>query len=267
MTDLLFKDLTHQIIGVYFDVYNGTSRTYPEFVYENAMKHDLEQQRIGCQRQEEYQIFYREWLVGRQRLDLFIAGEIIVEIKAVSQLTPLHKAQTISYLKAFDKQVGLLFNFGSARSEFERLFHQPHPSEPLPQGMTQIPAELPADLVSPDLVYDIIGGLYTVHNALGPGFIYRVYANACYRELQSRGLPVRSQKEMQVIYHGPPVAAIKFAHLQVGGNILVFPLAVGDINEISFNNIKEWLRLEQIPLAILANFHDLTLKPLILKVQ
>lgn len=71
MTDILFRELTRQIIGVYFDVYNGLSRTYPEFVYEKAMRRDLQQQGITCQQQEEYQIFYKGQLIGLQRLDLF----------------------------------------------------------------------------------------------------------------------------------------------------------------------------------------------------
>jgi GxxExxY protein len=261
----LFKELTRQIIGVYFDVYNGLGRTYPEFVYENAMQRDLRQQGIPCQRQEEYQIFYKEQLVGLQWLDLFIAGEVIVEIKAVSQLTRLHKAQTFSYLKAFDKQVGLLFNFSNPQPEFERLFFQLSPPDTSSEAVEQTLTELPPDLIAPELIYDIIGGLYTVHTTLGPGFIHRIYANACYRELQECGLPVRPQKEMSVIYRGEPIATIKFAHLRVGNIALVFPVAVSNINDIRFNNIKEWLRFEQVPLAIVANFHDLALKPLILK--
>jgi len=71
---------------------------------------------------------------------------------------------------------------------------------------------------------------------------------------------------MQVIYRGKPVAEIKFGHLRVSDIALVFPVAVTNLNSISLNNLKDWLRAEQIPLGILANFHDLALKPLILRV-
>jgi hypothetical protein len=109
---------------------------------------------------------------------LFIAEEVIVEIKAVSQLTSLHKAQTFSYLKAFNKQVGLLFNFGSPQPEFERLFFQPRIPATSSELVERLLTELPPDLIVPELVYDIIGGLYMVHTTLGPGFIHRIYANA-----------------------------------------------------------------------------------------
>lgn len=265
MTELLHKELTGKIIGIYYDVYNGTSRTYPEFVYERAMLRDARRLGIACERQQEYQVFYREWLVGLQRLDLFFAGEVIVELKATPGLTSLNKAQTFSYLKTFKKSVGLLFNFGSPEPEFERIFFEPRPIETSPQVVERIAKQVPPDLISPELVYEIVGGLYAVHTTLGPGFIHRIYANASYRELHSRGLPVQPQKEMQVIYRGEPVAEIKFAHLRVGSDVLVFPVAVTDINAIRFNNIKEWLRVQQIPLGILANFQTLSLQPLILK--
>jgi GxxExxY protein len=266
MSDFLFKELTHAIIGVYFDVYNGLGRTYPEFVYEKAMLHDLRHKGISCLRQEEYQVFYKEWLVGLQQLDLFIANEVIVELKAVSHLTARHEAQTFSYLKAFNKQVGLLFNFGGSKPEFKRLFFQPRSSETPLQVVKETVSELPSSLISPALAYEIIGGLYAVHAILGPGFVHRIYGNACYHELKERGLPARPQREIQVIYRNKVVAAVKFAHLQVENVALVFPVAIQNINDVNFNNIKAWLRVQQIPLAILANFHDLSLKPLILKV-
>jgi GxxExxY protein len=102
MTQLLHKEVTRIIIGVYYNVYNGTSRTYPEFIYENAMMQDLREQNIPCLRQPEYQIFYKDNLIGAQRLDLFVAGDVVVELKRVPELTRLHKAQTISYCNRSD---------------------------------------------------------------------------------------------------------------------------------------------------------------------
>lgn len=266
MTTLIHRELTGKIIGTYYDVYNGTSRTYREYVYENAMLFDLRRQGIPCERQEEYQIRYKDWIVGRQRLDIFVADQVIVELKVAESLQPIHKAQTRSYLKTFDRRVGLLCNFGSTQPEFERLYFEPRPVENTSRR-EHAPENVPADLIDPALTYEIIAGLYEVHSTLGVGFVRRIYGNACFRELCTRGLPVTPQKEMQVIYRGEPIAGIHFSHLRVSNTVLVFPVAVSDINSISFNNIKEWLRVQKIPLAILANFAALSLKPLILKVQ
>jgi len=60
---------------------------------------------------------------------LFIADEVVVEIKVAPQLTKLHKAQAFSYLKVVGKHVGLLCNFGRAEPEFERLYFQPRSAQ------------------------------------------------------------------------------------------------------------------------------------------
>jgi len=161
--------------------------------------------------------------------------------------------------------VALLFNFGGAEPEFERLFFEPRPVEMPAEAVEEVVADLPSGLITPELTREIIGALYSVHTVLGPGFIHRVYANACYHEMKLRQLPVQALKEMKVVYRGQPLAGIKFAHLRLGDQALVFPVAVTDINAISFKNIKDWLRVEQVPLGIIANFHALSFKPLILK--
>jgi len=108
MTKLAHQKLTGAVIGAYYEVYNHTSRTYPEYIYERAMMEELRRRGMATTNQDEYRIFYKERLVGVQRLDMFVVQEVVVENKVAEHLTPLHKAQTISYLKTVDKDVGLL---------------------------------------------------------------------------------------------------------------------------------------------------------------
>ncbi len=266
MVELLHKELTGKIIGVYYNVYNGTGRTYPEPIYERAMIGDLRQQGVSCRRQAEYQVIYKGKIVGLQRLDLFAAAEVVVEIKVAPQLTKLHKAQAFSYLKVVGKQVGLLCNFGSDEPNFERLYFEARSAqniikaEQLPQ-YTQL-----TELVSPELTGDVINGLYQVHTILGPGFIHRIYANATYHELLLRGLEVLPRREYQVIYRGRSVGTIKFNHLQVNNTLMVFPVAIENINNISINNLKAWLQVQKIPIGILANFYPTRLEFIVLRV-
>ena len=251
MTELLHRELTNKIIRVYYDVYNGLSRTYPEFIYENAMMRDLARSGIECSRQDEYQVFYKDWLVGAQRLDIFVAKEVVVELKATSSLTRLNQAQTFSYLKVTGKQVGLLFNFGSPQPEFKRLFRAPEPVRTAP-----VPPEKEwPDLMFPDLSYRVIGGLYQVHNELGPGFIHRIYANACYREMQDRGLEVKPLRHMTVMYRGEAVVDVHLRHLHIENRMMVFPVAVTDTNQVEPENLRRWMASQDVPLGILANFH------------
>jgi len=266
MTEILHKKLTGTIIGVYYDVYNGTARTYPEFIYERAMMDDLRRKGVSCQRQPEYQVFYKGKLVGVQRLDLFVADEVVVEIKVKPQLTPLHKAQAISYLKVVDKEVGLLCNFGSPSPEFERLYFTARPAQNERSTTPLLQTDWPTEFLSPELTYTVIGGLYEVHSILGPGFIHRIYANAVYHELSLLGLKVLPRREYQVIYRGRPIGEIKFNHLQVGDSLMIFPVAVQDINDLSINNLKAWMQVQNVPLGILANFYPASLEFMVLRV-
>jgi GxxExxY protein len=266
MTELLHKQLTGTIIGVYYDVYNGTARTYPEFIYERAMMHDLCQKGIFCQQQREYQVVYKDKLVGSQRLDLFVADEVVVEIKAAPQLTDLHKAQAFSYLKVANKDVGLLCNFGGAEPEFERLYFKPRPTLDRSDGKLPLEADQLGELLSPELSGAVVGGLYQVHTVLGPGFIHRIYANAAYHELSLRGIEVLPQREYQVIYRGQSIGEIKFNHLQVEDRLMVFPVAVQDLSSLSINNLKAWMQIQQVPVGILANFYPARLEFMVLRV-
>lgn len=262
---LLHKETTGKIIGVYYDVYNGTGRNYPEYIFENAMLGDLQALRLPCRRQDEYRIFYKDRLVGVQQLDLFVADEVVVELKVAPSLLPIHVAQAISYLKVVDKRVGLLFNFGSSRPEFERVYFEPRPPQnDLDAAICGLP-KFSDDYLTPELTYKIIGGLFEVHTVLGPGFIHRVYANACHYELQIRGVAVCPRKAYQVIYRNRSVGEIKFGHLQVNDSIFIFPVTVRDVNDICINNLRDWMRVCRIPLGILVNFYDTSLSPVVLR--
>jgi GxxExxY protein len=260
MPELIHKELTHTILGAYLDVYNHTSRTYPEYIYERAMIEELRRRGIKTSRQDEYRIIYKDKLVGLQKLDLFVAEEVAVENKVVEQLTRLHKAQALSYLKTVDKPVGLLLNFGHREPEFNRLHFNPAKKaiaateQTTAKEITSSP-----DWLYPDLAYQIVGGLYEVHTRLGAGFVHRIYANACYHELGLRGLAVKANKRMQVTYKDVIVGDVAFGHLLVEGKVMVFPVAIGNVQDIHLNNLKEWMRRCQIDLGILANFDAVSL--------
>jgi GxxExxY protein len=149
----------------------------------------------GCEvsQQDQYRIVYKGQLVGVQRLDLFVVHEIVVENKAIAKLVPLNKAQTQSYLKTVGKQVGLLLNFGGTEPQFERVFFDGAVQAP---GPTRTEPAAAADWLYPDLVYAIMGALFEVHTMLGPGYIHRIYPNACFHELKLVGLAVKPLKRM-----------------------------------------------------------------------
>ena len=103
--------LARYVIGAAIEVHRTLGPGYLESVYEKALALELEMQGVSCNRQAIVGIDYKGRFVGEARLDLLVAGRLIVELKAVEALLPIHQAQVISYLKATHQQLGLLINF------------------------------------------------------------------------------------------------------------------------------------------------------------
>jgi GxxExxY protein len=263
MTELLHKDLTQQIIGVYYRVYNNLGQTYPEFIYEKAMLILLKRQGIRCIRQDKYKITYKQKIVGLQQLDLFVADQVVVELKVASSVEPIHLAQLLSYLKVVSKEVGLFFRFGGPEPEFvRRVLTVPAWSETL--GPVSAVLTERDGWLYPKITQEIIGGVLEVYKTLGPGFIHRIYANACYHELKLRGLEIKPHREFRVFLDDIDLGEIKLGHLQVENCALVFPVAVSNMERIKITNLKAWMRYLDIPIGILVNFNTTRLEPVIL---
>lgn len=76
---------------------------------------------IGYSREHEMEIFYKGEQIGLRRVDFFVEGKIMVELKAVIQLEDVHLAQAINYLEAYEMSIGLLINFGNRSLQFKRV--------------------------------------------------------------------------------------------------------------------------------------------------
>jgi GxxExxY protein len=103
--------ISREVIGAAIEVHRLLGPGFLESVYENALGIEFTRRRVPFERQVPIEIVYKGQSVGQSRLDLVVAGKLIVELKAVSQILPIHVAQVISYLKAFGQPLGLLINF------------------------------------------------------------------------------------------------------------------------------------------------------------
>ncbi|MCF1184616.1 GxxExxY protein [Marichromatium gracile] len=109
--DETLERLAHATIGAAIEVHRQLGPGFLEAVYETALALELASRGIVHQRQVEVGIDYKGTRVGQARLDLLIGERLIVELKTVDTLLPIHKAQLLSYLKALDQPLGLLINF------------------------------------------------------------------------------------------------------------------------------------------------------------
>ena len=104
--------ITKQIIGASMDVHRALGPGLLESVYESCLEFDLIERGLDVQRQVALPVSYKQVkLEAGYRVDLLIEKRVIVEVKAVEQVGPVHKAQLLTYLKLSNLKVGLLINF------------------------------------------------------------------------------------------------------------------------------------------------------------
>ena len=105
------EGFANAVIGAAIEVHRSLGPGFVESVYEEAMCVELALRNIPFARQAAIRISYKGNKVGEGRLDLLVGNGLIVELKAVEALAPVHTAQLLSYLKATNHKLGLLINF------------------------------------------------------------------------------------------------------------------------------------------------------------
>ena len=102
----------HQTVDAAFAVHRALGPGLLESVYEQCLIHELHSRGLRVARQVLLPIRYREITIDAGlRLDLLVESILIVEIKAIERIMPIHEAQLLTYLKLADKELGLLINF------------------------------------------------------------------------------------------------------------------------------------------------------------
>ena len=105
-------------------VYNELGSGFLEKVYQEALEREFIEKQIPYKREVPIQIFYKGVPLKQEYIADFICfDKVIVELKAVSELTEVHSAQVFNYLKATGLDLALLVNFGEERLKIERLFN------------------------------------------------------------------------------------------------------------------------------------------------
>ena len=116
------EDLTRAIIQAFYNVYNQLGYGFLEQVYEKAMVIQLQAAHIKVEHQKPIKVRYCGQIIGDYFADLVIEDKVIVELKAVPKLLPIHEAQLLNYLKATPYEIGLLLNFGPTATKKRKIF-------------------------------------------------------------------------------------------------------------------------------------------------
>ena len=114
MSKLLCKDEAYAVVGASMEVYNELGAGFLEPVYQEALEIELAERGIPFEAQRELQIRYKRRLLKKTyQADVIAFRKVIVELKALDQLTSREESQVLNYLKATGLEVALLINFGA----------------------------------------------------------------------------------------------------------------------------------------------------------
>jgi GxxExxY protein len=128
MSELKYKEITEKIIGAAMKVHAALGNGFQEVIYQRALAIELRYANLSFEREHNMKIYYRDEEIGERRVDFFVERKIMVELKAIIQLEDVHLAQAKNYLEAYNMEIGLLINFGSASLQFKRLINQKYHS-------------------------------------------------------------------------------------------------------------------------------------------
>jgi len=118
-----YQKITEKIIGCAMQVHSTLGNGFQEVIYQRALAIELEANGLHFEREKEMSIFYRGHHIGTRRADFFVENLIMVELKAVIELEDVHLAQAKNYLEAYNKEIGLLINFGARSLQFKRVYN------------------------------------------------------------------------------------------------------------------------------------------------
>lgn len=107
-------ELSYQIRGAAMEVYNTLGPGLLESIYHKAMIYELQSRGLSVKSEVPVEVYYKGVLIENSlRLDLLVNDQIIVELKSVEDIQPVHYKQLKTYLKLFNKELGWLINFGA----------------------------------------------------------------------------------------------------------------------------------------------------------
>jgi GxxExxY protein len=117
-TEILIKEIVQCAYNVRLQLPAG----FLESVYQKALLIELEKHGISAIAEAPIDVYYDDYIVGEYRADIIVEDQIIIELKAIQKLSPIHEAQLVNYLTATRMDYGLLINFGGEQIEIKRKY-------------------------------------------------------------------------------------------------------------------------------------------------
>ncbi|MCL4207425.1 MAG: GxxExxY protein [Pirellulaceae bacterium] len=254
--------LSYRVIGAAIAVHRELGPGLEESDYEMALSAELTASAIPFQSQQPIPVVYKGvHLEAGFRVDVFVDRALVVELKAVDSLHPVHEAQLLTYLRLSYRQLGLLINFDVPVLKDGVLRRVMGLVE---DGVQVVPAQpivepFSLEAVSDDLTFDVIQAAIEVHRHLGPGLLQSVYHECLCYELSLRRLPFQRKACVPLRFRDVALPKPVEIDVVVAGELPLSIVSVAGITPLLEARLLGRLRNGCWRQGLLLNFSEKTL--------
>ena len=196
---LIYEQLTYKVRGCIYEVHNELGTGYDEECYQLALEYQLRKSKIPFRSQEVKYIEHKGEQVHKFILDLIVYDKIILELKTIqNNFHPAHIFQLLSYLKCWNKKLGLLVNFGLPKVAIKRLPLFTNTSRKIVEDYSYIKG-----LVTPnsrEFLGRLRAAIFSIFEAHGLGYGKSIYQALLLQELSFRKMDYIAEPTISVIY-------------------------------------------------------------------
>ncbi len=249
MTKIIYPKLGYKIQGCIYDIYE-TFRylKLSEEAWEEALYLELLAKQVEVERQREFEYYYKGKRIGRFFVDLLVEEKIILELKAVPQITPIDEAQCIAYLKVSNLKLAILTNFNFAKLSIKRM---PNLIKAI-DDKQQLPYYKDMYSLLVNHLLEICVELYQI---IGSGFMAMHYRRAFRVELKLHHITYQIKNKLDIIHRNHVIQSIGTYLIVIEDKILMTIVAVKHISKIHKGRMQQFLKLLNKQFGIIVNFH------------
>lgn len=254
------NELSGAVIGAAIAVHRELGPGLDEPIYQEALSAQLLAAGVAHHPQWPLPLYYKgTHLDCGYRPDIFIPQRLVVELKSVEAIHPIHEAQLLTYLRLTGVELGLLLNFDVPY--LKEGIRRRLCSAALDNYSTRrAPTDDVCDLSAEDeLTHAIIAAAVEVHSVLGPGLLASAYEECLCYELSQRRIRFERRRLLTLEIAGVTLQHRAQLPLLVHGELLVQPLAVDSLTELHSARLLGRLRQAKLPRGLLLNFNTLNL--------
>ncbi len=250
---LLHEELTYLIRDCVFEVHNSLGTGYDEEAYHLALALCLEGRNVNVRRGERRMLDHRGVPIKTFELDLLVAESVILELKCIhSKFLPIHYAQIITYLKLWQKDLGLLVNFGYERAHLTRV---PFTAK---KGRVAENYDYIKGLMTEEdrqLLRPLRQGILNVYSVHGLGYMSEVYRPLVEAELGYLGLRFLANKQIRLSYAGTFLKDYPIDCLLVEDRYVMGITAIQErVSPYDIAKTRTYLRDLGLQIGLVANF-------------